>query len=114
MKLKWHKTMTEKKWSQFPLSQQILMIANELSRATSCIKRNDPKEVNLCYERAFELIYLTVAISKNYNFLREFLRFKELLAEQYIASKKDLKKNERLQKVLISLNSEAFNLLYPA
>jgi len=42
------------------------------------------EEVNHCYERAFELLYLTVSITENRSRLRELLRFREMLTYQYI------------------------------
>ena len=70
------------------------------------------EDVNLCYERAFELTDLTIADLKWQGSLKELLRFREYLAEQYHNEKKDLKINEQLSYGLVSLTPESFNMLH--
>lgn len=108
MKLKYHKDLTKERWSQFPFFQQILMIANELHRASKWIEKGDFSEVKLCYERAFELLYLTVEMLQERRKLRELLRFKEMLAMLYRKEKQQLQENLKLEKVLILLDKESF------
>ena len=111
MNLKQHKTLTEEKWAQFPFYKQLLMIANELNRAKNWIIKGDSEEVRNCYERAFELIDLTVSVSVRRKALRELLRFREMLAEVYIKKQLDLKLNQKLFHVLLLLDKDAYNLL---
>ncbi len=88
-------------------------IAGELNRAGNWIKNNDAAKVNLCYERAFELIDLTVCDSKWRGRTREMLRFREMLAELYMKDDKDYGFNELLFKTLVNLRHESRNLLDP-
>lgn len=111
MKLKHHKTLTEEKWSQFPFYKQIIMIANEINRAKNWIVKGDSEEVRICYEKALELIDLTVAVLVDRKVLREFLRFREVLAYEYISNKKNAETNKKLFFVLLSLNKDSYNLL---
>lgn len=108
MKLKYHRNLTKEKWSQFPFFQQILMVANELHRASKWIEKGDFSEVKLCYERAFELLYLTIAVLQERRKLRELLRFKEMLALLYVKKRPLLSENESLERVLILLDKESF------
>ena len=115
MTLKYHKTLTIEKWSLFPFSRQILMIANELNRANKWIEKEDFNELKFCYERAFELLYLTIQAlagekPKNHQsfLLKEILRFKEMLAYLYNKSTPSLEENKRLLKTLLLLDKEAF------
>ena len=109
-KLKFHKNLDTKKWNKFSKSQQILMIANELNRAKNWIIKGDLDEVNNCYERAFELLDLTISLTTRKNLLKELLRFREIFALQYLNAKnpediqKNLMKNQQLFNVLLSLN----------
>ncbi len=105
-KLKFHKNLDIEKWNKFSKSQQILMIANELNRAKNRFLKNDLEEVINCYERAFELLDLTINLTTRKNLLKELLRFREMLALQYLNSKnpEDIKKN-------IVLNQKLFNIL---
>ncbi|MEW6558418.1 MAG: hypothetical protein AB1349_13895 [Elusimicrobiota bacterium] len=111
MILKYHKTLTVEKWAQFPLNKQLLMIANELNRAKNWIIKNDSEEVRNCYERAFELIDLTLSVPTSRNLLRELLRFRELLAESYLKKRNDAETNRKLFEVLLMLNKDNYNLL---
>jgi hypothetical protein len=111
MKLKYHKTLTEQKWASFPFYKQILMIANELNRANYWIKNNDVSEVKLCYERALELVYLTITTLNERRRLKELLRFKEILASFYIKPKISYKENNDLLKLLLLFDRNSFLLL---
>lgn len=72
------------------------MIANELNRAKNWIEKNDLEEVKNCYERALELLDLTVEITRNKNRLKEYLRLREMMGKLYLEKKGDLKFNSQL------------------
>lgn len=104
-----HTHLTPEKWSSFSRDQQILMIANELNRAKNWGEKKDFNKVSSCYERALELIDLTVDCSTNTTFTRELLRYRELLAMIY-------KQNEHtfdniLYRILLSMNVYSFNIM---
>lgn len=109
--LKFHRILTKDKWDSFPFFKQILMIANELNRANNWIEKKDFAEVKLCYERAFELLYLTVETLKDRRKLREILRFKEILANLYNEEAPSLEENKNLLKVLVLLDKDSFSVL---
>lgn len=88
--LKFHKDLDLEKWSKFTPTQQILMIANELNRARNWIARGDTEEVNNCYERAFELLDLTIAMKYRKNLVKELLRAREVLALLYLNNEKNM------------------------
>ena len=115
MTLKHHRTLTEDKWISFPFSKQILMVANELNRANRWIEKEDFNETKFCYERAFELLYLTiqsvVKTHPNAALLKEILRFKEVLAELYNKEKPSLEENKKLLKVLLLFDRDSFLML---
>ncbi len=72
------------------------MIANELNRAKNWIERNDLEEVKNCYERALELLDLTVEVTRNGNRLREYLRLREMIGKLYIEKKGGSKLNNQV------------------
>lgn len=72
------------------------MIANELNRAKNWIEKNDLEEVNNCYERALELLDLTVEITKSGNRLREYLRLREMIGKLCIEKKSRPKLNNQV------------------
>ena len=108
MTLKYHQTLTEEKWGTFPFYKQLIMIGNELNRAKNWIENNDVKKVKTCYERAFELFYLTIACLKDKRKLKELLRAKEMLGALYIEKMPDLNENIALLKALLSLDKDSF------
>jgi hypothetical protein len=111
--LKFHKNLTSERWAKFNTSQQILMIANELNRAKNSLLRRDEEEVRECYERAMELLDLTISISLKRSKRKELLRFREVLGFEYLSKEKKVSRIEALTKTLILLDKEAFNLLNP-
>lgn len=108
MKLKYHSSLTEEKWGKFPFYRQLLMIGNELNRAKNWIAKKDFNEVKLCYERAYELLYLTIAVAQDMRKRRELLRFKEMFGGLYIKDKPTLRENFIFFKVLLSLDRDSF------
>ncbi|MCK4353530.1 hypothetical protein KAW65_09015 [candidate division WOR-3 bacterium] len=114
MNLKYHRTLTKDKWVLFPFSKQLLMIANELNRANKWIEEKDFNEQKLCYERAFELLYLTIQSlqdTKDTRKLREILRFKEILASLYNKGIPSIEENKKLLKALVLLDKDSFSML---
>ena len=95
-KLKLHRNLEAAKWQKFSVKQRELMIANELNRAKNWIEKNDLTEVKNCYERALELLDLTVEITKNGNRLREYLRLREIMGKLYIEKKGSSKLNKQV------------------
>ena len=105
-----HTGLTSDKWETFSIDKQILMIANEMNRAKNWIEKQDFEKVSHSYERAFELIDLTVDSSKNRSFVNELMRFRELLATEYIHRVNNTEQNSKLFKVLLSLSLESYNI----
>jgi len=103
-----HTGLTSDKWKSFNTDKQVLMIANEMNRANNWIEKQDYEKVKPCYERALELIDLTVICSVNLSFKKELLRFRELIGLHYINNNFI---DDGLYQVLLSLNVNSFNLL---
>jgi len=82
------------------------MIANELNRAKNWIAKNDLEGVNNCYERALELLYLTIEITKDKNRLREYLRLQEMMGKLYIEKNGNLKLNNQLFNCICTMSKE--------
>jgi len=111
--LKHHKSLTVERWAEFGFEHQVLMIANELNRAASSLKRGDPAEVRICYERALELMQLTLCAATGFHRLRELARAKEVLAGLYIDEHPRLQDNSLLLNALVGLSSKAHSMLNP-
>jgi len=105
-----HKNLNVDKWSKYSRGQQILMIANEINRAKNSLIKNHSEDALSCYERALDLIDITLQDSKWKNKLKELLRCREFIGILYY--KNELKLNTLLFDNLILLNSEAYNILH--
>jgi len=80
-----HSSLTPERWARFSLDQQILMVANEMNRASSLLKEEDPASLRRTYERVLRLVDLTVATQPRRGLRKELLRWRDLIAALYIA-----------------------------
>lgn len=100
----WHKSL-ENRFSDFPTHEQILMVCNELNRAENL--QDDYEEYKRCLERSLELLGYFIADKKGH-LLNETLRIRDIIAEAYIASPKNLK---MIQSSLLKLNPKAWGMI---
>jgi pantothenate kinase len=80
-----HASLTPERWARFSLDQQILMVANEMNRASSLLGDEDLASLRRTYERVLRLLDLTVATQDRRGLRRELLRWRDLVAALYIA-----------------------------
>jgi len=95
-----HAGLTPERWARFDLDQQILMIGNEMNRASSLLRRRDIASLRLAYERVLRLADLTVATRRRRGLRRELLRWRDLVAALYVAPEPEA-----------ALHAEAFRCL---
>ena len=81
-----HASLTAERWSRFSLDQQVLMIANEMHRATALQGAGDRASLERAYERVLRLLDLTVAVQSKRTLRRELLRWRDLVAALFIGS----------------------------
>jgi hypothetical protein len=79
-----HASLSPERWSAFSLDQQILMIGNEMNRATRLQQPKDAASLTLAYERVLRLLDLTVEVQRRPTLRRELLRWRDLIAELYL------------------------------
>ena len=78
--------MHKEKWFQYPFRFQLGNIGSEISQIRKRGEEGDDSNKVIAYERAFELLDLTIQDPKNHNRLRELLRFRECLGCLYVDS----------------------------
>lgn len=81
---KLHKTLTQEKWNEISKRDQILNIASEFSRAGHWLDKKDSGKARDCYERAFQLVDLTLNGEKWRDKRQELARFREVLGYLYL------------------------------
>ena len=79
-----HAGLGEERWADFELDQQLLMIGNEMNRASRAVARMDVEALRRGYERVLRLVDLTVAAAPRPALRRELLRWREVLAGLYL------------------------------
>ena len=79
-----HASLSPERWSSFTLDQQILMIANEMNRASKLRGAADCDRLRHSYERVLQLTDLTILVHTRRGLRRELLRWRDLIAELYL------------------------------
>ena len=103
-----HAELTEEAWSRWSRDRQILSIAAEMFRAQKRLKLGDLTEVRLGYERVLNLTDLTVAVNPARGLRRELLRWREVVAELYLATVPSLADHDAALGVLLTFSRAAF------
>lgn len=80
-----HAGLTAARWSEFSLDQQVLMIGNEMNRGRKQAESGDPSRLRNCYERVLRLVDLTIQVQSRHALRRELLRWRDVVAELYVA-----------------------------
>ncbi|HEX4962294.1 MAG TPA: hypothetical protein VF173_15770 [Thermoanaerobaculia bacterium] len=80
-----HASLSPERWAAFSRVQQILMIGNEMNRATRLLQLADHRGLLLAYERVLRLVDLTVEVQPAHGLRRELLRWRDLIAEMYVS-----------------------------
>lgn len=96
-----HAALTLERWSQFALDQQILMIANEMNRASKVLDPGDDVRRRNAYERVLTLADLTIQANASRGLRRELLRWRGLVAALYIGVTGAPKKHAAALRVLL-------------
>ncbi|HNW59859.1 MAG TPA: hypothetical protein PKI62_09305 [bacterium] len=106
---RWHKTLADR-FGSFPKHQQLLMVANELNRASHQL--DDAREYSNCLERALELLDLLSGENHWRPALRELRRARQLIAQCYIGPQPV--EVQALMRTLIQLDPAAWRMLQAA
>ena len=102
-----HAGLSPERWARFSLDQQVLMIANEMNRAAKLLGDADRDRLSNAYERALQLVDLTVQVNARRSLRRELLRWRDLVAELYVAPESRPAAHAAAFRVLLQLTPEA-------
>jgi len=93
-----HKELALGKWAKLTLSEQMANIGSEVERAINWRNKNNAEYSRLAFERALELLDLTLSCNHVFSRLKELARLREVLADyfafnnNYRSTEADLKK----------------------
>lgn len=103
-----HASLTAERWTRFSIDQQVLMIANEMQRASALFAPADHGARQRTYERVLRLVDLTVEVQTRRAFRRELLRWRDLVAALYIAPDADPAAHRAALRSLLGFRPEAW------
>jgi pantothenate kinase len=98
-----HASLSPERWAAFGRDQQLLMIANEMNRASSMSGPSDLARFRRCYERVLRLVDLTVEVNASRALRRELLRWRELAAAIFISPAPSAGEHRALFRALLLL-----------
>jgi hypothetical protein len=102
-----HAGLDAGRWAGFDIDQQLLMIANEMNRASRFVGTDRVEEVRRGYERVLRLTDLTVACAGRWALRRELLRWRDLIAELFVAERPDAAAHRAALRSLLQLRPVA-------
>ncbi len=80
-----HKDLAAGRWQSLTLISQLGNAGSEVERALRWKEKGNAEYSRLAFERALELIDLTIADPKNNKRLREITRMREMLVDYFFA-----------------------------
>ena len=98
-----HASLSPERWARFPRERQLLMIANEMNRATALMDVDDGRSRGLAYERVLRLVDLTVAVNPRRALRRELLRWRDLVAALYLEAAPNPREHRAVLRCLLQL-----------
>ena len=102
-----HASLSPERWARFPRERQLMMIANEMNRATALMNADDGRSRGLAYERVLRLADLTVEVNPERALRRELLRWRDLVAVLYLAAAPDMRAHRAALRCLLQLSPVA-------
>ena len=84
-----HATLTLDRWKAVRRDEQILMIGNEMNRASRLQDADDNASRGLAYERILKLVDLTIEAHPEPGLRRELLRWRGLIVAMYRRAEPD-------------------------
>jgi len=78
-----HRELAAGRWNQLSFAEQMANIGSEIERTIKWKEKGRPDISGRAFERALELIDLTVADSKNRERLKELLRVREVVSDHF-------------------------------
>jgi hypothetical protein len=106
-----HASLSPERWGRFPLGQQLLMIANEMNRASKLLGPGDAERLRNGYERVLALADLTLQVNKRPALWRELLRWRDLIAALYLEPRPDSRAHAAAFRALLQLHPETWRQL---
>ena len=93
-----HKELAEGRWLELSLVEQLANVASDVERTIRWKKKGNLEYSQNAFERALELLDMTIAAPKNKGRLREVLRVREALVDYFVFDNEYSSSDESWQK----------------
>lgn len=102
-----HKQAQAGRWTKFTISEQMANIGSEVERTILWKNKNNQGYSQKAFERALELLDLTVGDKKNRHRLKEILRLREVLVDYFMFDNQYSSSDELWRKYFYPFNFKA-------
>lgn len=102
-----HSSLTPQRWARFDLDRQVLMIGNEMQRASSLMSVEQRESLGKAYERVLRLVDLTVQVQTSRAFRKELLRWRDLVSELFLSPEPREAAHREVFRALLRLRPQA-------
>jgi hypothetical protein len=79
-----HQELARGRWKQLSFVEQMANVGSEIERTIAWREKGQPEISRRAFERALELLDLTIADAKDLSKLKELLRVREALADHFV------------------------------
>ncbi len=98
-----HKNLASGRWAEMTLAEQMANVGSEVERTISWRNKGNGEYSRLAFERALELLDLTIKSQQNIR-LKELVRLRELLADHFAFDNEYSSTDESWQKYFYAFN----------
>jgi len=102
-----HKELASGRWYALSLMEQLANVGSDIERTIQWKKKGNSEYSKKAFERALELLDLTVSDPKNKKRLREILRAREMLVDHFVFDNEYCSTDESWQKYFYYFNYAA-------
>ena len=96
-----HKDITQGRWDQMPFVEQMANIGSEVERALNWRKKQNMDYTRKAFERALELIDLSLGAARNLSRLKELARVRETMVDYFFGTNEFVSTEASLQKYFL-------------
>lgn len=102
-----HKSLAAGRWQQMPFLEQMANIGSEVERALNWQAKKNPVYCRRAFERALELIDLTLAEVKGFPRLKELTRLREAVVDYFFGTNQFVSTPESWKKYFLTFTYAA-------
>jgi hypothetical protein len=102
-----HQRLAQGKWNELTLMEQLANVGSEVERAIKWKEKNNLEYCRMAFERALELMTLTIADKKNMPRLKEIARVREALVDYFAGDNDYASSDENWRKYFLAFNYAA-------